>query len=66
MFMQDVTNYQDSKIEEALIYNTFELKPGGQLAMWFPVVVMLLLTHLAILYYLFACPYISEYLKIFF
>ena len=29
MFMQDVTNYQHSKIEESLIYNTFEPKTGG-------------------------------------
>lgn len=28
MFMQDVTNYQHSKIEEALIYNTSEPKTG--------------------------------------
>lgn len=34
--------------------------------MWFPIVVMLLLTHLTIFYYLFACPYISEYLGYFF
>lgn len=41
MLMQDVSNYQHSKVEEALIYNIFEPKTWGELVLWFPIVLCL-------------------------